>query len=97
MRHKNNINYCILNLFRDLQYNNRSTDVVLVLTPKQKPMFIYHKEEDYKAFTSVRALSDYTKIEYYKLTHQFGQKKVERLKMDGAVIVKVEPIRSKRK
>ena len=60
-------------------------------------MYIYHKEKDYKAFTSLKALSDYSGINYDTLTYQFSRNKVERYEKNGFVIVKTEAISSPRK
>jgi len=60
-------------------------------------MYIYHKEKDYKAFSSLKALSDYTGINYDTLTYQFSRNKVKRFNKENAIIVRTKTISSKRK
>lgn len=60
-------------------------------------MYIYHKNDEYKAFSSLRALCEYTHIPYDTLTYQFSRKCVERYYRGQITIVKTEAIASKRK
>jgi len=60
-------------------------------------MYIYHKNDTYLAFTSLKAISNELHIPYDTLTYQFSRKGVERYSRNGGLIVKVEAIKSKNK
>ncbi len=60
-------------------------------------MYIYHKNDDYRAFSSLRAVADNTGINYDTLLYNFSRKKAERMSItDGSRIIKTEVITSKR-
>ncbi|WP_394749545.1 hypothetical protein [Spongiimicrobium salis] len=62
--------------------------------------YIYHNKEteEYKLFSSIKALSDNTGLNYDTLSYQFSRKgRLQYSKKDVFVITRTEAISSKRK
>ena len=61
-------------------------------------MYIFHHKKHgyYQAFTNLKALADYTLINYDTLKYQFTRMKRDRYEIDEIVIVRTDPKKSKR-